>query len=226
MAISFPRSRPESLRTVSMSFILQFMQEVTPTRGGSQLAIDIGPALWSADWSTPPLEEEDFGEARAFFDTLASDQAFYAYDTLREYPVTYRDTGWTGLLVGASPFDGICFLTAVQENAVELTLTELPIGFVLKPGDYIAFDYGASDQYRALHRIAAGGVADGTGEMAIEVRPPVIEGWEGGDSPGHRAVSLYRPSAKMIVLPGSYSETVPVNRRASCSFKAVQDLGA
>lgn len=226
MAISFPRTRPDSLHVTSMQFLLQPVLEISATRGGKQLGIDLGPSLWYAEWQSAPMEEEDFGEARAFFDTLASSEAFYAYDNLREYPVTYKSSGWSGLTVSAIPFDGTCYMTDVLDNQVEIVLSSLPIGFILKPGDYLAFDYGGADQYRALHRVSAMGVADGSGNMAVEVRPYIRAGWEGGESPGHRAVTLYRPSAKMVVVPGSYSESLPVNRYGSVSFKAVQTLGA
>lgn len=226
MTITFPRTRPEALHVATMQFLLQPMTEISATRGGKQLGLDIGPSLWYGEWESPPMEEEDFGEARAFFDTLASAEAFYAYDNLREYPVTYKTAGWSGLLVGPSAFDGICYMTDVRENGLEIVLSSLPVGFILKPGDYLSFDYGATDQYRALHRVSAMGVADGGGDMALEVRPYIRAGWEGGESPGHRAVTLYRPSAKMIVVPGSYSESIPVHRFGTVSFKAVQTLGA
>jgi hypothetical protein len=35
---------------------------------------------------------------------------------------------------------------------------------------------------------------------------------------------LYRPSAKMIVVPGSYADPVGVDRLAKVSFEAIQTL--
>lgn len=223
MTISFPRAKPDALKVVSLKFILERNDELNPTRGGAQISVDLGPALWTGEWSSPPLEEEDFGEVRAWFDTLAGDQQFYGYDSLREYPVRYR-SGFGGLTVDGNPFTGTAYLIEVAGNKVEVVLSGLPIGFVLRPGDYFSFDYGGVNQYRALHRISSAGVADSAGLMAVEVRPYIRPGWEDSGSPAARAVTFYRPSARMLVVPGSYDEQIPVNRYGSISFKAVQSL--
>ncbi len=200
-----------------MSFQLRPTNEVSPLRSGKQISKDLGPALWTGKWTTDALMPDEAGAARSWYDTLLSTGEFYAYDKMREYPLVYAQ-GWGSLTVGASPFDGTGRLTDVAANNVEMTIDQLPIGFVLSPGDYLAFDYlsGAS---RALHRAAAAATADGTGVMTVEVRPHIREGWD-----DNAEVTLYRPSARMIILPGTYSEQIEPPWFTTVSFEAIQTL--
>lgn len=222
MTISFPRAVPTAFPIVGMSFAPDPMIEVTPLRSGRQVSLDIGPTLWAAKWQLSGMEADQAGEMRAWYDTLLSAEAFYAFDKLREYPLHYTG-GFSGLFVGVNPFTGACELEAVASNAVEIALTLLPGGFILAPGDYLAFDYGADDDTRALHRISAAGVADSGGDMAIEVRPPIRTGWQAPSL--NRTVQLYRAAAKMIIVPKSYSEqTEPSPDRVTISFEAIQTL--
>jgi len=80
-----------------------------------------------------------------------------------------------------------------------LRLSGLPGGFVLSPGDFLAFDYGIAPVGRALHRLQSGGVADGFGVSGWLWLTPHIE-------PGAltgAAVSLVRPACKAVIVPGS-----------------------
>lgn len=220
MTITFPRAIPDALQVVGLSFYLQPMEELTALRSGKTISANIGPTLWRARYESRNLDEEELGVLRAWRDTLLSYEAFYGYDILREYPLVYRRTGWTGLTVLGSPFTGSCYLNAIADNNVQVGLSGLPVGFVFSLGDYIAFDYGTDS--RALHRIVAAGVADGNGQVLLEVRPPVRVGWEAG-SPGE-VVDLYRPSAQMKMTPDSWQEPVDLNRTGKVTFEAVQTL--
>ncbi|MBP2160259.1 MULTISPECIES: hypothetical protein [Asticcacaulis] len=51
----------------------------------------------------------------------------------------------------------------------ELTLKGLPVGYVLSPGDYLGFSYGAEPERHALHDLASGGTANEDGEVTVEV---------------------------------------------------------
>ena len=218
MTISFPRAIPAELLVAGLSFYPDPMIEVTPLRSGRQVSVDLGPTLWRGKWTSGNLDDDRFAEVRAWYDTLLSAETFFGYDLLREYPRKYPG-GFAGLTVGASPFSGQCQLAAVASNNVEVDLAALPIGFVLSVGDYIAFDYGADDGSRALHRVSAGAIADSDGLVTLEVRPHVRVGWQ-----ADAAVSLIKPSAKMIIVPGSYSETTTDQSFGNISFEAIQTL--
>lgn len=218
MAIAFPRTLPDAFKVVGLSFPPAPMIEVTPLRSGRQISHNLGPTLWRPKYDSADLNPARAGEVRALYDTLLSEREFYGFDHSRAYPLAYRRTHWTGLTVGGSPFTGVADLSAVAGSNVEVTLINLPIGFVLSHGDYIAFDYSTS--LRALHRVSAPATANGSGQMTVEVRPPIRPGWSAGAD-----VSLYRPAARMIILPGTYSEKVDlVTRLTSISFEAIQSL--
>jgi len=214
--ISFPRAIPDELGLSSLSFPPDPMIEVTPLRSGEQIAVDLGPTLWRGKWQSATLDETKMGIVRAWYDTLLSAQAFYGYDKLREYPLAYR-AGFASLTVGGNPFSGVATLTGVASNNLQPTLGSLPAGFVFSPGDYIAFDYGSSK--RALHRVSAAAVADGDGNVTLEVRPAIRPGWNAG-----AAVFLRRAAALMIILPGSYSEQIVPPTNGQISFEAIQTL--
>lgn len=221
-AVTFPRTWPDDFRIASSSFTLVPTVEVTPLRSGAQMAADLGPSLWNAEYRSAPLTMDRLGAARAWLDTLSSVQTFYGYDYPRRWPYAYRRNHWTGLLVGGNPFDGTGQLTAVQSNEVEVTIGTLPIGFILTPGDYFAFDYGTSS--RALHRIVVGGTANGSGIVNLEVRPEIRTGWQSG-SPPSRTVNFYQAAAKMIVLPGSVQESIDIPPSVGrLNFRAVQSI--
>ncbi|MBN8959327.1 MAG: hypothetical protein J0H17_22675 [Rhizobiales bacterium] len=217
MAISFPRTFPDELGVGGWTFPPLPMAEITPLRSGKQISKDLGPTLWKPTWKSVPLTEAKAGAVRAWYDTLTSIGEFYGYDKLRQYPLAYA-SGWGDLTVSASPFDGSGRLTDVAVNNVEITLDQLPIGFILSPGDYLAFNY-LSGAARALHRVSAQATANGSGVMTVEVRPHIRAGWD-----DNAEVMLYRPSARMVILPGTYSESIEVPMLTSISFEAIQTL--
>lgn len=220
MAITFPRATPAALKVVGLTFVPDPMIEVTPLRSGRQVSVDLGPTLWRAQYQSRQMPEDELGELRAWYDTLLSLRSFYGYDVLREYPLAYRNSGFAGLTVDASPFTGAGILLDVEDNNVEIDIGALPVGFTLARGDYLAFDYGTDS--RALHRISAAAVADMSGQLTVEVRPFVRPGWSAGSPP--TAIQFYRAAAEMIIVPGSWSDPVDVSRIGGASFEAVQTL--
>lgn len=214
--LTFPRTYPDT-PVEGMTLTLRPMQELSPTRGGKQIAADMGPALWTGEWQTSGLTIEEWGILQAWIDTLSSLNDFYGYDIHREYPLAYPN-GFTGLTVGGNPWDGTGDIVTVNANNVEIQLDELPVGFVLSPGDKLSFDYlgGAA---RALHRVVAGGTASAGGALTVEVRPHVRDGWlENQD------VTFYRAAARMKVLPLSYDEQTEQSFFGRASFRAIQVL--
>lgn len=216
--ITFPRNLPADLPLVGASFVLKPMAALSPLRSGKTISMNLGPELWMPEIQTGQLEAAAAGEARAWYDTLLSNNEFFAYDAMREYPLAYADTGFDSLLVGASPFSGSCVLSNVESNGVQVDLASLPIGFVLSPGDYLSFDY-LSGAARALHRVSALATANGSGLATVEVRPNIRAGWTASAS-----VLLHRAACRALILPDSYSENEVPPNFVSISFKAVQTL--
>lgn len=207
---------PDEFGVEGMSFVPDPTIEVTPLLGGRVLSADLGPTLWRCRVRSSIFNEQRLGVARAWYDSILSLTPFFAYDKLRQYPLQYRN-GWGNLLVGGVPFNGTCQISTISSSKL-VTLKTLPAsGFVLSPGDYLAFDYGANGS-RALHRIGVGGsTVDGI--VTVEVRPFVRVGWA-----VNATVYLYRAAAQMIIVPGSYSEEMSPPARGRISFDAVQSL--
>jgi hypothetical protein len=118
--------------------------------------------------------------------------------------------------VGGSPFDGTCELAAVSDDTKVVTLSNLPIGFQLSRGDYLAWPYGDDDQ--ALHRCSAAAAASAEGTLSVEVRP-YVEPVTLSPAP---AVSLHRASCRMVVVPDSLSMPVDGDRHGIVSAKLIQ----
>lgn len=216
--ITFPRDKPDELRLVDPTFRLLPMQEITPLRSGGQVAANLGPSLWAADFTSKPLRGRELGIVRAWFDTLASVEECYVYDPRFQYPVSYTAAQFAALTASGSPWNGTGILATVAANNVEIGLDNLSDTFKLRPGDYLSFNYGSSS--RALHRAAASADAV-AGEMTIEVRPHVRPGWDGG-SP-LPTVTFYRAAARMFIVPNSYSERAS-GSLVAVSFQAIQSL--
>ncbi|MEX2480193.1 MAG: hypothetical protein WD928_04960 [Gammaproteobacteria bacterium] len=216
MAIALPRAFIHDLPIIGLEFTLEPMAELAPTRSGRTIAKNLGPSFWRAQWQSHRMLEDEFGEVRAWHATLLSYEAFYGYDKLREYPLLYKH-GWGDLEVGGLAFDGTAALDAVAANTKEIDLSALPAGFGLRPGDYLAFDYGTDS--RALHMVVAGGDADGAGELTVEVRPHVRTGWEAAAT-----VDLHRATAKFLILPDTWSAPAEAPHFGRVSFEAIQTL--
>jgi hypothetical protein len=213
MAITFPRTMPD-IPIVGLTFDIEPEIEVTPLRSGRHISADLGPSLWRARWDADNLDARQIGEARAWYDTLLSMEEFYGFDRLREYPLAYEE-GWGDLEFEAAPFNGTATLMDVLSGAGGVVLGGLPDGFVLSPGDYLAFDYG--DDMRALHRVSEAAVAESGGVLGTTVRPFVRDGWEVGAT-----VFLYRASARMIIVPRTWSSRLTAPYFGSASFEAIQ----
>lgn len=218
MVIAFPRTIPTALKASKPKFIQKHMEALSPLRSGGLVSVETGPTLWSVSFKTSVLNELEIGEVRAFFDTLASSESFYLWDFMRDYPYAYRDSHWSGLTVSGSPFDGTGSIVSVSSVYV-ITIEDLPAGFQLKTGDYLAFSYGSSGEYRALHRVSANATANGSGVIAVEVRPQIRAGWSVGAT-----VDFYRPSGLFTVIPDSYDEDIDVTFMGTIVFQAIQNL--
>jgi hypothetical protein len=217
MAITFPRDMPDELGVVAMAFPPEPMIEVTPLRSGRQISADLGPTLWRARYTSHRMRQDKAGIVRSWYDTLLSLNDFYGYDKLREYPLAYA-TGWGALTVGGNPFSGSGRLVSVAGNNVQINIDQVPNGFALAPGDYIAFDY-ASGASRALHRVAAAATANNSGQVTLDVRPHIRPGWA-----VDAAIMFRRAAARMIILPKSYDERIEARVFTTISFEAIQTL--
>lgn len=197
MAVSFPLSLTQffdKLRVVSASLELPAAIDVSVTQGGEIFTASAGNALWRGALilARTPLSRSE--EVSALLRLLARPgSSFMARPVARAYP--YSDPDGSAALTSV-------VLDSVAGNNRDITLTGLPAGFVLSPGDYLSFDYGTSPLRHAFHQLISGAVADATGlTPPFEVIPPIRAGAALG-----AAVTLQAPSFKAVIEPGSIAE--------------------
>jgi hypothetical protein len=224
-----------ALRTYPYDFLLGFpgtahldldyVQEVSPTRGGAQNSADLGPALWRLDAQSRRLKASEFRLWKARLASLENGaKTFKGYDLTACYPLAYPRGTWpTGLA-----FDGSGYLAAVNtSNYKELKIGGLPVGYVISEGDFLSFAYGS---FRALHQAMASVTVGGTGiSDYVEVRPAIRSGSSltaALASSPPTDVDLIKPHATMVLIPGSVSAQPSGDGSGSISFSARQTITA
>lgn len=190
-------------------FTLVERQELSRQANGITLAKSFGSALWAGEWTTGLMPHDEALDYEALLNSLdGAIHAFYAHDLRRPYPRAHAD----------GDFTDSGKIATVSSDGKSLSLKDLPAGLVLSRGDYLAFDYGSGS--RALHQVMAkvtAGPGGATG--SIELRPHLRPGAQ-----VDAAVTLKKPSAKFILLPGSIDQRLQGGLMTVLSFSAIQSL--
>lgn len=190
-------------------FTLVERQEFSRQANGITLAKSFGSALWSGEWTTGPLPHDEALDYEALLNSLdGAIHEFYAHDLRRPYPRAHPN----------GDFTDSGKIATVGADGKSLSLKSLPAGLTLSRGDYLAFDYGSGS--RALHQVMANVTAGPGGATGlIELRPHLRPGAQ-----VDAAVSLKKPSAKFILLPGSIDQRLQGGLMTVLSFSAIQRL--
>lgn len=194
-ALTFPLGAAtfwDGLEIAALSFRLGEAMSASETGGGEVLTARMGTRLWSGEARIPPAQDQD--QALALIDLIRQPGApFMVYDRRRQY--AQADPG--GAIQGAA----VCRVASVAANAREITLTDLPAGYVLTLGDHLSIAYGSSPIRYFLARVVAGGTFAGSpAQVAIEVVPEIPAGVAADD-----VVSLVKPICKAVYIPESFS---------------------
>ncbi|PYE89574.1 hypothetical protein [Phyllobacterium leguminum] len=216
MAIIFPLSiaaLADKLPIESVDWKLMEQQELSGLGSGEVLAADLGPRLWEAQAQLGQTYNDDAAELQALFETLdGAINPFYLYDPRKPFPRSDP----TGAILGATKPK----ISSIGSNMKSMSLEALPDGYVLSVGDYLAFDYGTNPVRRALHRICEAATANSSGVTPVfEVRPHVRPGATVGTE-----VMLKKPSAKVILIPKSFSAPSAGALTSTISFQVRQTL--
>ncbi|HRE43912.1 MAG TPA: hypothetical protein PKY87_08055, partial [Terricaulis sp.] len=128
------------------------------TRGGDNQGVDMGEMLWACDFSTTQLTREIAGQYKWLRAALDGFQGtLFIYDAERRRPLHYfRGGDW-----------GAPMVASVSRANKTMTFSGFKPGAVIAPGDYGHWQDGPA---RRLH-IVGGGVADGSGNLTMSVRP-------------------------------------------------------
>ncbi|WP_439523169.1 hypothetical protein [Marivita sp.] len=217
MALSFPLSTAQFFDLLP---IRRFAMKPGDNRaftelgGGELIAAGRGQRLWQGEVTLDIDVHDTIAGLDATLSLLEEVGAsFLLYDPRKPFPAA--DPG--GLLIaGSSPQ-----IATLNANNRELTLSGLPAGYVLTPGDLIGWTYGASPTRYAVHRIVTGGSANGSGvSPSLEVTPFIRQGVSAGAS-----AALVRPPMKAKFPEASYGAGRAVVSEAG-SFSFIQVLRA
>lgn len=209
------------------SFELLRVDYGAPEAAGRVGGVQAGFPLWEAVWALSRMPLVNSDEWRSWLRSLrGATRRFIGRDIPRQLPRAYLSTGLPG------GFDGEAASWSETINAdddAELTLTGLPVGFVLSQNDYIDFRYTATEDaiaglpWRALVAVSEGGTADGSGNLTVIIDPPVPTA-----VPSDAAAHVSETGCIMAIdLERTQLETVDVLKAIlGGTITAVQDIRA
>lgn len=215
MAISFPATMPAA-GAKQQIFELDRVDYVAPEARGRIGGISAGWPLWKSTVSFGTLTRTQSDQWRAFFLGQRGQQRIWnGFEIARRLPAAYLN----GLPAG---FSGACssWSQALDANGYAvLTLSGLPVGFVLSATDYVDFRWGTYQ--RVMVRLLEGGVADASGKVSVSIEPPVHS-----VAPSNAVAHVDNPSCLMKFIM-SESSLGAVGRRGaieSGTLVSVQDI--
>lgn len=195
----------------SATFTLAQRKEFSRQAGGSPREADLGPPIWTAKIGVGPMPNDDAEAAAALIDKMQCDSdTFYVWNPRRQYPRMDPD----GSILGSNTVT----IYALDADTRYLRLAGLPVGYKISIGDFLSWDQGSSPVHRCLHRFVGAATADSNGRIPLTAVVPHIKA---GASTG-LTVSLKRPAAEMMILPGSYDFPSSGATASSISFTAIQ----
>lgn len=213
--ISFPVAPAEFwnlLPIMALTFDAPPVVSWSRAANGQAWSVDIGDALFTGTVTLGKMTESERAGIEPVIDVLRhGGRTFYASDRRKCGPAA---DPFGRVLAGAAPT-----ILALPSQR-EIALTGLPARYVLKRGDYLAFD--RPDGARALHLVVeALVVADAAGvTAAFEVTPPIPPGAATGV-----AVTLVAPTCKAMFIPASVIKATSHHTIASdATFQFVQSL--
>ena len=183
------------------------------TGRGEWISDDVAPMLWQGEVTLGKLLTSEAAHASVMMDLIRpAGRTFWAYDTRR--PAPKADPYGAGL--GAA----VPVVNAFSGSRRELSLSGLPVGYVLSRGDYLGFAYDGGR--RALHRVAVDTVvANGAGNTPMFEVSTLIQPGAVVNTP----VQLIKPAIPVMRIPGSVIGGTTRNTITDgFSFKFVQTL--
>lgn len=172
MAISFPRALPSMCSPVSGSTPLKRFQTAAFDGDSGLGSVDIAPAIWSGQYNFVARGRQEVATWQAWVASLRGGMRTFKGIPIRDGRKLYRwplsrPRGFDGLTVSASPWTGFGTLTDIGASRDTITISAMPNGLVLSPGDYVSFPVGSVNH---LHMILEGGTVSGNA-VTVTVEP-------------------------------------------------------
>jgi hypothetical protein len=213
MALNTPIEIPPGLVFNSKKFDTAHFQQISPGGRGFIQTITRGDPAWIAEFRTPPLRDERYDEAIAFFGMLdGSEQTFLAYDPRRIMPRAYQhltptNDPWT------QPAEVAPRVTGFSHVASTISLDRMANGAVVTAGDYISFKVGLIWYlFRAMETEIA--VGNAISSLTVKPRPNIS---------GTLPVNIrYRRACCAMKIIGGVREEDNIETFPSFQFRAVQ----
>lgn len=190
---------------------LKHRQELSRQAGGRVQGKDMGPPIWTANFRSAPMPRAQSDAVMAGLRRLQGVvNSFYLSPADHHRPASLSSDA---PLVGAS-----VTVAAIRADNAALTLTGLPVGLVLRAGDYLSISSTARG--REFHQLVTGGTADGTGTAPeLEVVPHL----RAAAQPG-QVVTLLDPLLEMVLDPGALDDPLDGLAHRTIVFSASQVL--
>lgn len=215
MALSFPLGLNEffdDLRITVAQMAPYEPRKVDRTAGGTILSASQGDAVWQG---TIQIAAVNFAANPFKMEALLSvlDRAgssFLMYDPRKCFPMSDPQ----GAILGSA----VPRIASLSANNRELSLNDLPPGYVHTAGDLIGWQYASNPTRYALHRLVSGATADGSGATGtFEVTPFIQPGVTVGTS-----VALVKPVIKAVLVPSPQYGSGRAKLMPGASFDFVQ----
>lgn len=216
MALVYPRALP-SCAANSSNFVLDRQEVIGGEAGGRVISNELGPAHWRLKFQRKPSKRVDFDLWDAWTTSLrGAGKLFFGRDMRRgKWPRAYRNTGFTDLVrAGGGAFDGTATSIDLADNFVP-QLNGLPAGFIVSINDYVGFSWG-SNNARTLHKFVEAGVANGSGELALQLEPEIPH-----FVPEDAVATFAAPTCLMLLAPGTL-DVSDDDGEYRVSFEAIQ----
>jgi hypothetical protein len=192
MAIEFPVPAAQFADTLKISSVTWRLREFTETSGtalGQVITQVMAPAKWQASVALAAGYHADVNRIVALCEAIGATGTFRLYNPMAEFPAADP----TGALLGSATPS----IEIVGADFKSLRVRSLPPFYELRAGDMLQVTSGARSM---LLRVAEDATASAAGLTPIfEVRPH-LRSWVAQG----QAVTLARPSAKMMFAPGSF----------------------
>lgn len=223
MTILFPRTMP-AIGVGAQRFELQRFDYLAPERNGRLGALRAGFPLWAGDWTLAAgIGPANSDEWRAFIASLEGPaRLFLGREYGREHPRAYPN-GFDGMArAGGGTFDGsaLAWSQAITDGRARLSLTGLPAGFLIGPGDYVDFRWTTGGEgRRSLVRTLEDATANGAGALSVDIAPAVP-----ALTPALAVAHLDSPACLMRLAPQTDISAMDRRRVAGARIVALQEL--
>lgn len=178
MALTYPRDLPSIRKVIAPRFELERLDLLTREGSGRAAGALIGWPLWEMSLAWGPGMTEAEAEAWVAFVTSlrGATRQLYAYNPRRRYPLS-RPTGVTGLVRttggGTLTSTGDAASWSVNAGRDVVTLTNMPVGYRLRPGDLVGWRWSSDTRFTACKCLEDVTAAAGTGNIVMTVEPPL-----------------------------------------------------